>query len=152
MSGLSRNGYVLQPVGSKSLTTIKVGGAAFTVWKPSAKIWAHFLRFMNAVEPFKEAGWDGGHAVRPVRGTTSTPSEHWAGTAVDLNASQHPRGSTQYAGWDAGQVRMIRWYLGTTQPGKLFFWGADFSTTPDAMHFQLKPKAVWDKTDGWWKH
>lgn len=147
----TRNGFTVQPEGSKNLAKLDVDGVPFVMWKPTIKLVRHITTFLNAVEPVKEAGWDGGYAHRPVRGSNTTPSEHSAGTAFDWNASQHPRGGSRYGGWSTEQVRVIRWYLGTN-PGKQWKWGADFTTTVDPMHFELRSKALWDETDDWWKH
>lgn len=146
---LTPNGFTVLEPGSPALTTVTVAGAPFVVWKPAARAVRHLVTFLNAVEPVKEAGWDGGHAHRLQRGSSTKWSEHAAGTAIDWNASQHPMGVDGAPGWTADQERVIRRYLGTTV-GKLWRWGADFSR-PDSMHFELRSREMWDATDGWWK-
>lgn len=143
MSEMTRNGFTVQVPGSANLTKFMMGPSTFVVWKPAVSIIRHFTNYLDAVEPVKENGWDGAYAHRKIAGTTVW-SEHAAGTAFDWNASQHPQDAARYAGWDATQVRMIRWYLDETVRGKLWRWGADFSTTPDPMHFELKSIESWN--------
>jgi hypothetical protein len=139
---------VLEP-GDPSLTTFEIEGVAFRVARPYLKAIRYVAEFLHELEPVTLPGWDGAYAHRKVAGT-DVWSEHSAGTTFDWNASRHPQGTTRYAGWDATRVRMIRWLL--RQPvGLQFRWGADFTTTPDPMHFELRSKTLWDATDGWWK-
>ena len=143
------NGFtVLEPT-SPDLATITIGGTAVKVWRPAAKAFLELGRFLHAVEPITEPGWDGGYAHRLVRGSSTTWSEHAAGTALDWNASQHPMGVDGEPGWTRDQVRVIRWWLGRPL-GRLFEWGADYKR-PDSMHFCLRDRALWDATDGWWR-
>lgn len=140
----TRNGFDVQEPGSPNLDKFAYGGSTFVVWKPALSIVKHFANFLDSLEPAKETGWDGAYAHRKVRGSTTVWSEHAAGTAFDWNASQHPQGASRTAGWDAVQVRMIRWYLDETIRGKLWRWGADFTTTPDPMHFEIRSRTTWD--------
>lgn len=144
----TRNGFTVLAAGDSRLGSFELAGRPFVVADfalPAFRWWATFL---HAVEPATEAGWEGGHAYRKVAGT-DVWSEHAAGTAVDWNASQHPRGASKYAGWNSDQVRFLRWGLATPL-GKMIEWGADW-TSPDPMHFELTSKALWDATAGWWK-
>ena len=145
----TRNGFTVVKLGSPHLVTITVGGRKFTVKREAATAFKRLLTFVNAVEPFSEAGYDGGYAYRAVRGNTQAWSEHAAGTAVDVNASQHPmQYRHQYEGWSALQVRMLHWYLATTATGRLFKWGAEFTTRHDPMHFEVRSPellAAYDK-------
>lgn len=136
------NGHpVIAPDDLAELTVVlDIGGAKFRVAKAHAASFRALLRFLNELEPFAGPGWDGGYAHRKIRGSTRW-SEHAAGAAVDVNASQHPMGAARYAGWSEQEVRMIRWYLRTSKHGQRFRWGADFKTTPDPMHFEIKAAA-----------
>lgn len=147
---LTRNGFTVLDPGSPDLKRLEFKGVPIVVWRPAAKAVEHLVRFLDAVEPITEAGWDGGHSKRLVRGSKDAWSEHSSGTALDWNASQHPMGAAQYAGWTDDQVRVIRWYLNTTTMGKLWRWGADFGR-PDPMHFELRSRTVWDNAEGWFK-
>lgn len=82
---------------------------------------------------------DWGFAFRPVRGSTSTLSNHASGSAIDLNATQHPRGVR--GTFTAGQVVAIREILrfceGTVR------WGGDYrQAPPDEMHFEINANAL----------
>ncbi len=144
MDSTTPNGFpVIEPDDVARLTTVvTVGGAKFRVAKSAANLWTRWLRLLNAVELFSEAGWDGGYAHRPVTEGTA-PSEHAAGMAVDVNASQHERDrdGVRTDGWSATQVRVIRWALAHTAMGKAIKWGADFQKTPDPMHFEVRSPA-----------
>jgi hypothetical protein len=144
----TRNGFTVQATDSTDLVTFDIEGVPFKMWVPSVAAFRWFTTLMTAIEPVGQIGWDGAYAYRKIAGT-DVWSEHAAGTAFDWNASQHPRGSTKYAGWTADQVRVIRWALATPL-GKLIRWGSDFGD-PDPMHFELRSKQLWDDTDGWWK-
>ena len=148
---LTGNGFTVISEGSPTLVKFHVRTVPFVVAKPYLKAAQHLTKFLAAVEPVTEAGWDGGYAHRLVRGSTTTWSEHASGTAIDWNASQHPMGVKGEPGWTADQERVIRWYL-ATQIGQMWEWGADYSR-PDSMHFCLKDRKVWDaavKSGQWW--
>lgn len=145
----TRAGFTVLDPKSDALTTIRVADVPIVCWKPAAKAVKHLATFLTAVEPIREAGWDGGYAHRLVRGSTSVWSEHAGAVAIDWNASQHPLGVAGEPGWTTDQERVIRWYLRTTI-GRLWVWGADFRR-PDSMHFQLRDRKLWDETAGWWK-
>lgn len=145
----TRNGFPVVPPAArnKELVTITVGGVKFLVLKDAQRPFKRLLVFLNAVELFSKEGWDGGYAYRPVRGSTTVWSEHSSGTAIDVNASRHPRG-VKNAGWTPSQIRVIEWYLKYSPTGQLFTWGNNFKTTPDPMHFEIKNPAglaAWNK-------
>lgn len=76
---------------------------------------------------------DWGYAYRPIRGYTNTLSNHASGTAVDLNATDHPLGADHTftkAEVDAIHKR-LRLYDGCIR------WGGDYSGRKDAMHFEV---------------
>lgn len=71
---------------------------------------------------------DWGYANRP-------PSNHASASAIDVNATTNPQGvehSHTYA-----QELVIRAIL--RECGGVVRWGRDFRSTPDPMHFDLKP-------------
>lgn len=141
MDSKTPNGFrVLEP-GDTDLATFQLAGKTITCRRSARTLMRRLAEFLHAVEPITEPGWDGVYAYRPVRDGVA-PSEHAAGTALDWNASQHPRGGGRYEGWTDTQVRMIRWYLGHTAAGRCFRWGADFSTTVDSMHFEVRSPEV----------
>jgi hypothetical protein len=77
---------------------------------------------------------DWGWAVRPIRGTTRTVSNHASGTAMDINALSHPLASrdtfTNEQAW-----RMLRRLRG--RYGGAIRWGGQYEHRADEMHFEL---------------
>jgi D-alanyl-D-alanine carboxypeptidase len=80
----------------------------------------------------------GGYNCRYVEGTTSW-SVHAFGAAIDINWQRNPRGSSTWNGVGADGHNYAR-YLPKlwkgAYPGHNFYWGLNFSTIPDPMHFQ----------------
>ena len=80
----------------------------------------------------------GGYNCRYVEGTTSW-SVHAFGAAIDINWQRNPRGATTWNGVGA-DGRNYKKYLPNlwkgAYPGHNFYWGKNFSTIPDPMHFQ----------------
>lgn len=80
----------------------------------------------------------GGYNCRYVEGTTSW-SVHAFGAAIDINWQRNPRGSSTWNGIGADGRNYAR-YLPKlwkgAYPGHNFYWGLNFSTIPDPMHFQ----------------
>lgn len=102
-------------------------------------ILAYFiLWFHERVEKISpDNQWDDwGWAYRPVRGTTSKLSNHASGTAVDINATQHPLGKRGTFTW--WQVKKIHWTLRRLK-GHVF-WGGDYQYRADEMHFEAVKK------------
>lgn len=95
-------------------------------------------RFDAEVEPVDAASsW--GWAHRPVRGGEDV-SNHASGTAVDLNAPEHPLGAS--GTFTEEQVAAIRAILADVAPAVR--WGGDYAGRPDEMHFEIDagPAAV----------
>jgi len=88
--------------------------------------------FHTLIEPIDTGGLDDwGYCFRMVRGTTDKLSNHSSGTAIDLNATQHPLG--EVGTFEAGKVPMIRALAkkyGLT-------WGGDYKNRKDEMHFEV---------------
>lgn len=76
---------------------------------------------------------DWGYAERPIRGSSTTLSNHASGTALDLNATQHPLGV--YNTFTPVEQRKIRRRLAVY--GGAIRWGGDYSGRPDDMHFEI---------------
>ncbi len=79
-----------------------------------------------------------GYNCRYIAGTT-TWSTHAFGAAVDTNSARNPVGQDRWNGrgadgTDYGTYLPDIWR--GSDPGHRFFWGLNFSTTPDPMHFQ----------------
>lgn len=101
-------------------------------------IFDHVLnRFHHEVENL-HPGWCWGYAYRPVRGQTSGLSNHSSGTAVDVNAPNHPLGKR--GTFNAAQVRAIRAILAEVTPA--IRWGGDYTGRVDEMHFEINCSAA----------
>jgi hypothetical protein len=97
------------------------------------------LWFHERIEDIDDGIWDEwGYAYRMVRGSTSSWSEHAAGTAADLNATRHPLGVPTTKTFSAWQILRIRWRLRRVYRG-VIMWGGDYKNRPDAMHFEIAP-------------
>jgi hypothetical protein len=93
-------------------------------------------RFHETVEPLRWPGnW--GYAERPIRGSSTTLSNHASGTALDLNAPAHPLGKR--GTFSAAQVRAIRSILGFCEG--TVRWGGDYRSRADEMHLELVANA-----------
>lgn len=75
---------------------------------------------------------DWGYAYRPVRGYSDW-SNHASGTAIDLNATDHPLAVDHT--FTGAEERAIRHRL-TLYAGAIR-WGGNYSGRLDAMHFEL---------------
>jgi hypothetical protein len=78
---------------------------------------------------------DWGYAYRPVRGYTTTLSNHSSGTAMDLNASRHPLG--RVGTWTAANTVKIRALIGMRMLRGSVRWGGDYEHRKDEMHFEI---------------
>jgi hypothetical protein len=101
-------------------------------------------RFHSEVEPIDGGVRDDwGWAYRPVRGQQTGFSNHASGTAVDLNATQHPRGVKNT--FTAAQERAVRRILASMRDERtgreVVRWGEDYTTTVDGMHFEINAGA-----------
>jgi hypothetical protein len=92
-----------------------------------------FLEEFHAlIEPIDEGTLDDwGYAFRMVRGSEDKLSNHSSGTAIDVNATQHPLG--KIGTFPSEKVPMIR-ALATKYGLK---WGGDYSGRKDEMHFEI---------------
>ena len=95
------------------------------------------LWFDQRVEPLDhETTWDDwGHAVRNVRLSADVYSNHASGTAMDLNATQHPMGVATGRTFTPKQQADIRKRLKFYDA--CIRWGGDYQNRPDAMHFEI---------------
>ena len=85
------------------------------------------LWWSKNVEPIKTIY---GHNYRKIRGGTSI-SNHGSGTAIDINAADHPLGAS-------GTVSAAKRALITAKAASLGLrWGGDYSGRKDEMHFEV---------------
>lgn len=101
-------------------------------------------RFNEEVEPLDgglrdEWGW----AYRPIRGKETGFSNHASATAIDLNATKHPRGvKNTFTAKKKKAVRTILDDFVDPVTGECVIrWGEDYSTTVDGMHFEINADA-----------
>jgi hypothetical protein len=97
----------------------------------------HFMyNFHKTVEPLdiKNPGDDHGWAPRPISGT-SVPSNHWSGTAVDLNSISHPYG-VRGTFTKLKKLARLQWMLKYKYKG-MIAWGGNWRTVTDEMHFEI---------------
>jgi hypothetical protein len=107
-----------------------------------------------------------GYAERDIRGSTEI-SNHASGTAIDLNAPQHPLGTDPASNYTAAQIAAIRRIVADSD-GALR-WGGDYVGRKDGMHVEINAPeghvagvlaqvtggddvaSVWDRREGPWK-
>jgi hypothetical protein len=88
--------------------------------------------FHAKVEPLDEGALDDwGYAYRPVRGQTTGLSNHASGTAIDLNATQHPLGKK---GTFSIMQKMTLQELVKKYGLR---WGGNYATRADEMHIEI---------------
>jgi hypothetical protein len=82
-------------------------------------------------------GWCWGYAYRDVRGTTGL-SNHASGTAIDVNAPNHPLGVRgTFTPTQAAEIRRI-----VAEVGGVVRWGGDYAGRVDEMHFEINANAA----------
>jgi len=97
---------------------------------------AHFIMwFAETIQPviggtLDDWGWS---AMRAIRGTIGTVSNHCSGTAVDLNAQQHPLGKRgTFRAWQYAKIRArLLLYAGCIRSG------IDYQNRADEMHHEI---------------
>lgn len=97
----------------------------------------HFAdNFHRTIEPLNVGpiGDDFGWSPRVIAGT-SIPSNHWSGTAIDLNSVTHPQG-VRGTFIKAKKLARLQWMLRTKYKG-MIAWGGNWRTTVDEMHFEI---------------
>ena len=77
--------------------------------------------------------WDGMWVPRFIRGSRVTLSNHALGTAFDINARWNSLGTL---GAPAGAVGSVRELVASANELG-WFWGGNFASRPDPMHFEL---------------
>lgn len=88
--------------------------------------------FNQHIEPIDKGPLDDwGYHFRNIRGSTDRLSNHSSGTAVDINASQHPLG---HAGTFTPMQTVLIKALASKYGLK---WGGDYAGRKDEMHFEI---------------
>jgi hypothetical protein len=92
----------------------------------------------SLVEPLLWPGcW--GYAERPIRGSTTTLSNHASGTAIDLSAPRHPLGTSPAATFTPTQIIAVHAIVGrcVLRGKRLIRWGGDYTGRKDGMHAEV---------------
>jgi hypothetical protein len=97
-----------------------------------ATVLAHVAERFDAEVERVDVASSWGWAHRPVRAGTDL-SNHASGTAIDLNATEHPLGVP--GTFTDDQVAAIRAILADVAPAVR--WGGDYTDRPDEMHFEI---------------
>jgi len=101
-------------------------------------------RFHEEVEPITGGVRDDwGWAYRPIRGKTTGFSNHASATAIDLNATQHPRGveGTFTTAQKRAVHRILADLVDERTGESVVRWGEDYTSTVDGMHFEINADA-----------
>lgn len=126
---VSGNGWSV--VGSDRIKTYRVAGRPIPLRKgPAGELLIRLAEeFNDKVEPVQQGRDDWGYAVRQVTGG-SYYSNHASGTAMDLNATQHPYG--RRGTFTKKQHRRIKRLLRKYRHA--IRWGGEYA---DEMHFEI---------------
>lgn len=135
LAATSQNGWPAGQSSALPLTGLAVGAATFPAGVRRGDVHTVLAyvagRFDREVEKLVK-GWCWGHAYRPIRGAT-TLSNHASGTAIDLNAPNHPLGKA--GTFTAAQRTRIHAILADC--GGVVRWGGDYSGRKDEMHLEI---------------
>jgi hypothetical protein len=98
---------------------------------------AFAAEFDELIEPIDEGTFDDwGYAYRMVRGNPTKLSCHSSGTAIDLNATQHPLGKAgTFTPKKVPMIQALAKKYGLT-------WGGDYKNRKDEMHFEISISAA----------
>jgi hypothetical protein len=139
---VSQNGY---PANDRSQCTTyivsnggKPGGRTMTLRKGSpGELLAHFLRWFDAtirdIDPGIMDDWS--YAERPIRGSTTTLSNHASGTAADVDATKWPLGVEPTSYLTPAEIARVRLRLQVYEG--CIRWGGDYTGRKDPMHFEI---------------
>ena len=135
-NGWSANDYSLTQSykipGSDRAIRLRQGDAGYLL--------VHFAAWFHAnVEKLDQGVLDEwGYAERPIRGSSTTLSNHASGTAEDLNATLHPLAKVgTFPGTKAAKIRaQLKLYEGAIR------WGGDYHGRKDEMHFEINTSAA----------
>jgi hypothetical protein len=138
----SQNGWtVITKSTSSKLVTYQVPGTAHGLLLrrgDAGVLLVDFARWYNRhVEKLRlyKAGDDYGWSYRKIRGSTTTYSNHASGTAMDLNATRHPLGTTAAHSFTQAQINKIHKRL--KRYSGVIRWGGDYVHRKDPMHFEI---------------
>lgn len=138
----SQNGWPALVAGSDKLHTWLIPARNGAINLPLRNGSAGFilawvaLRLAETINPLKGSiADDWGYAYRPVRGYSTTLSNHSSGTAMDLNAAEHPLGKV--GTWGVTKTNQIRALIALRRLRGTVRWGGDYHNRKDEMHFEI---------------
>jgi hypothetical protein len=137
----SQNGW---PAKATTKTFVRASACGFDFWAANSDVATIFSdlieRFDAHVERVEGPVLDDwSYANRLVRGSSSVVSNHGSATAIDLNATRHPRGVS--GTFTTDQVRTIHAILAVYEGAVR--WGGDYKNAPlDAMHFEINVSKI----------
>lgn len=132
MAVRSQNGWLAND--RSVISSYKIPGGKVALRKGDvATILVYFAnRYHNEVERLEWPGnW--GYAERKIRGSSTTVSNHASGTALDLNAPQHPLGKR--GTFTKSQVRALDRILADCEG--VLRHGKNYSSRKDEMHVEI---------------
>jgi len=93
---------------------------------------AFAAEFHANIEPIDKGTWDDwGWSAGDNRGIAASQSNHASGTAIDINAVQHPFSKIgTFNPVKAVKIRLLAKKYGLR-------WGGDYTHTKDEMHFEI---------------
>ena len=138
----SQNGWtVITKSTSAKLATYKVPGTKHGLLLRKGDAGVLLVDFANWYNKHVEklslykAGDDYGWSYRKIRGSSTTYSNHASGTAIDLNATRHPLGTTAAHSFTKKQIAAIHKRL--KRYSGVIRWGGDYTKRKDPMHFEI---------------
>lgn len=118
--------------GTKRKIRLRKGDAGWLLRRVAAFI----DREVENIDEATQDDW--GYAERPIRGSTTTLSNHASGTAIDVNATKHGLGVT--GTWSAAEKAKIHAHL--KEYDGVIRWGEDYTGRKDGMHFEINKDAA----------
>jgi hypothetical protein len=134
MTARSQNGWSANDRSCIASYSLPGGKVALRKGDPSVVLLWCANRWHETVEPLVWPGcW--GYAERPIRGSSTTLSNHSSGTALDLCAPRHPLGTDPRSNFAPHQVAAVRAIVEFCEG--VVRWGGDYTGRKDGMHLEL---------------
>ena len=137
----SQNGWPASPTSSDiDIVSVKMdlkeGRKTARVTSSTAGAFEEIIRWWEKnIEPVKTLG---SFNYRSIRGATSTLSNHSSGTAIDINAADHPLGA------EGTVPSNMHSKIGAKARSLGLKWGGDYNGRKDEMHFEVNlPPEDW---------
>lgn len=113
----------------KLVTLTRADGLRFPVHEAISQLIAILIDETERQGYDVKAGQSWGFACRPIRGSSTTPSNHSWGLAVDINAPSNPM-RTEFVCDMPTWMPSLWWKYG-------LFWGGWYQSIKDPMHFEF---------------